>query len=93
MRCLLDSYVESVLLKALRVLEAIIVVSETIELTGKEHLLELLRSYFLLCLALLLTTMVKNSIVQSSCRILRLTKISQYKQDSFTDYYDSYIFA
>ena len=89
----MDSPVESVWLKALRALEAAIVILKTIELTGKEHLLELLRSFFFFCLELLLTTLVKSSIVQSSCRILRLTKISQYKQDSFTDYYDRRIFA
>lgn len=89
----MDSPVESVWLKALRALEAAIVFFKTIELTGKEHLLEFLRSCFLICLALLLTTLVKIFIVQSSCRILILIKISQYKQDTFTDYYDSRTFA
>jgi len=101
MRCLLVDYllkVKSLLSKMLPEASAIRTpllnllsrFFEQIDFSGKEHLQGLLRN-LLLCLVLLLTQLVRSVIVQS---IFRLPiRISQYKQDAFTDYYDSRIFA
>jgi len=83
-RYLLNLDIKEVLLKAL------LAVSSAIELNEKEHLCQLLKS-LVLCLVQLLATTVKSIVVQSSFRLP--IRISQYKQDSFTDYYDSCIFA